>query len=185
MKDDRGLDDLFDDFTPPESIEEEELKVAHRCAFFLRNFNEYDKRIKKIGLTKATLNKRLLVNAVQSYFLDISRVKQFHGMHTADRFKIAGYTLKWLSKIKPIQHPDVDSSSPNSDKRLILLNEDFALANAFVICGINYKNVPVKFVLDVLYTLHYRAVDAGILAHLMEMASRTWQGKPLELGNRP
>jgi hypothetical protein len=168
--------ELLGDFTHL-SASADLKRSAKRCSYFLSTFEEYNSRLVKIGLKGATMNRILLGNAVESYFLDIHRVKVFHGMEKADRHKVAAYSVKWLSKIKPIQVPDfaVHADETDLQKRLILINADFALMNALIFAKVDRRKIDDESIYtDWLYTAHYRYIDGGVLAQMFEAAARAW-----------
>lgn len=152
-------------------------RATKRCEFFQSAFDLYQKQMDKLGLRKISLHPMLLANAVESYYLDIHRVKTFHGMERADHFKVAGYTVKWLTKIRPIQVLDrPENDGPNQlQRRVLLLNADFALINALIMAGVDRNKIPDEGIyLDWLYTAQYRYLDGGVLAQMFEAAARTW-----------
>ncbi len=156
---------------------EHQARALKRCQYFDATFTAYAKQIKKRGLEKIQLNRLQLAHAVESYFLDIQRVKDFHGMERADHFKVAGYTLKWLSKIRPIQI--LDEPPPNApndlQRRVLLINADFALINALVFAGVDRKQIPDEGIyLDWLYTAEFRYIDGGVIGQMLEAAARSW-----------
>ena len=123
-------------------------------------------------LFRATyMNSHLLSVATRSYFLDINRTKIFHKIKLADRHKQCGYTMKWISKIRPIQLFNQDIYGYWSH----LANEAFAFY-----CGTAYLELPDDFSLDdnswqaLLYTLHYRELSGdhlSLLSYFMEKSA--------------
>ncbi|HYD29523.1 MAG TPA: hypothetical protein VEB64_01485 [Azospirillaceae bacterium] len=93
-------------------------------------------------------------------------------MERADRFKIAGYTMKWWSKIKPIQISPIANLSSNLIKRSLLVNADFALIIALSIAKIDRTSVGNRLSRALLYCAHYRDLDGGIMAMEMETLAR-------------
>jgi len=166
--------DERDDLAGPLSEAEERARIARRCAYLYQAFEAYNSKLVATGLSSATMNKVLLLNAVESYFLDIQRLKAFHGMERADRFKIAGYFLKWLCKIRPIQVGPLGNLPPNLQKRGIVVNADFALIHALIVAKINQPNVEPRLVMSLLYSAHYRELDGGVMAVTMESLARAY-----------
>jgi hypothetical protein len=107
------------------------------------------------------LNASLLELMVISYFDDIYRFKEYSGSVRADRHKQAAYTIKWISKIKPIQ------IIPNKivDKGLILINASFALYVGFSFLDKEIsKCISERYIKHLLYSCLYRDVSGRALA---------------------
>ncbi|EWY42880.1 hypothetical protein N825_02455 [Skermanella stibiiresistens SB22] len=155
--------------------EDDQLKrIVRRCAYLQETFEKYNSRLITTGLTGATMNKVLLINCVESYFLDINRLKAFHGMERADRFKIAGYLLKWLCKIKPIQIGPLGDLPANLQKRGLVVNENFALIHALIIAKVDKAKIEQRLVTSLLYSAHYRDLNGGVMAMQMETLARAY-----------
>lgn len=160
-----------DDFSIPLSDAEEVERSARRCTFFSSAFSAYNAKLQNIGIHSACMNKSLLGNCIESYFLDIRRLKAFHGMELADRFKIASYSLKWLTKIKPIQIGPLETLPENLQKRGLLINADFAIICSLSIAGIDLSKVEPRLRNGLLYAAHYRDIEPGNMAlHLLTLA---------------
>lgn len=175
-------DDWLSDYCKPQSADEFDRRIAIRAAYFAELFYAYAERLVKAGLSSVTISKPLLLNCVESYFVDIQRVKDWHGMERADRFKIAAYTFKWLTKVKPIQIGDVSSAAPLVKKRAMLVNSDFASINALFIAGVNKVSMDEEFTRRLLYTGYYRSVEEGTLAMLLESWARLYPRMPKASG---
>lgn len=117
------------------------------------------------------LNRGILLHCIQSYFLDLLRTKIFHEIKLADEHKIAGFLMKWISKLKPIQ---VLNNDPKEiTKKEILVNEFFAIYAGFnVFSKISFKKISTKFALNLLYTLHFRSSDGMIFSSLMYLLEK-------------
>lgn len=152
------------------------IRSANRAVYFEKTFNAYNERIrKKVGVDGLYLNKFIILNVVESYFLDIARLKAFHNMQIADRFKIGSYSTKWLMRLRPIQFNLPDSNySPTQEKTLSLTNAQFSLMVAAAICKFDLGKMPKSWNQEILYSLHYRDLDAGILAQLYRLSSEVW-----------
>ena len=107
------------------------------------------------------LNNALLHDAVVSYYYDIHKYKCSSGSKWANSHKQAAYTIKWLSKFRPIQ---IKSSFDNEDisARVLDINLHFAL-----FCGLSFldrkvvdlifKKVEGKsYYENLIYILRYR-----------------------------
>lgn len=167
-------DDFYDDLTEAATEAEEDRRIAKRCALFDRAFNAYNGKLSAQGLEGVWLNRTLLINFVESYFLDIQRLKIFHGMERADRFKIAGFTLKWWCKIKPIQVGPLGALPAELQKRGLLVNADFALIKALSIAWVDHTRMEKRLTDALLYTAHYRDFDGGVMALEMETLAKAY-----------
>ena len=109
-------------------------------------------------------------NCVEAYFDDLYRIKSFHGYELGDRHKKAGFTMKWISKIKPLQLTTQDPI----DRYAFLVNERFALAVSLPFLDYEQEAEPAispNFIENLLFSLHYREHDSevlAILAYLLE-----------------
>ena len=110
------------------------------------------------------LNDDLLSIVVGSYFDDIYRFKDYSNSNLADNHKQAGYTIKWISKIKPIQ---IKQSTP-TDKNILLVNSSFALFAGFTFLDNNVANIISSSYLDhLIYSTLYRDISGRQLASTM------------------
>lgn len=106
----------------------------------------------------------ILKHCVDSYFCDLYRMKGFHEIDIEDRHKRAAFTLKWITRLRPVQ---ICSAAP-LNKSWLLVNEMFA-----VYAGL--KHLPVTFhamrrdlyLRNLLYTLHNRNLDVEVLSSMM------------------
>ena len=173
-------DPEFDgDFTELTKIEAFEHRIAGRCAYFTNTFSEYNKKLHREGVGGAFIHSTLLLNAIESYFDDIGRLKKYHRMLLADRFKIAAYTVKWLCRIRPIQVPDVPTRKPAAYVLLPNVNELFALLQGLHISGVHYDDVDRQILAQLAYAVHYRDCDPGVLATLFQTIHRAWPSTTL------
>lgn len=166
--------DASNDLAEAPSEADERQRIVRRCAYLYQAFEAYNKKLSVTGLQGAEMNKALLLHAVESYFLDIRRLKTFHGMERADRYKIAGYFLKWISKIKPIQIGPIGGLSPDLQKRGILVNADFALIHALTIANIDQAKIHSRLIVSLLYSAHYRDLDGGVIAVALESLAKAF-----------
>jgi len=106
----------------------------------------------------------ILKHCVDSYFCDLLRMKGFHEIDIEDRHKRAAFTIKWITRLRPIQI----CSDAQLNKSWLLVNELFA-----VFAGL--KHLPVTFhamrkdlyLRNLLYTLHNRNLDVEVLSSMM------------------
>jgi len=76
-------------------------RIAHRYIIILEKIQKF---IKKDNIeNNVEFNFRLLKSAIIDYFVDIARVKKFHGIQIINPEKIYAYTAYWLLKRKPLQ----------------------------------------------------------------------------------
>ena len=78
------------------------------------------------------LNTELLLDALESYFKDIHRYKNYSGSTWANKQKQAAYIIKWLVRFRPIQI--VKDANLEADE-IIHINSEFALSCAFSFLG--------------------------------------------------
>lgn len=109
------------------------------------------------------LNLRLLRHCVESYYCDLYRSKTFHRIDYADQHKRAAYTIKWISKLRPIQL----SNQANNTTALFLMNDYYALY-----AGAQHLNAPVDrisptYLRNLIYTIHNRQFDGMVLSSQM------------------
>ena len=88
-------------------------------------YSEAKKFIEKKGLTDyAKINTKRLGYAVCDYFIDIIRMKEFHGIEHANLNKIYAYSSYWFLRRQPIQL--VSAVKNDTD---LYLNELFVVNN--------------------------------------------------------
>jgi len=97
---------------------------------FLKNF-EFITEEGLFANEKLFINKDILLIATESIFDDILRYKEYSNLKIADRHKIAGYAIKWLSKLKPIQ-------TSNSDINSLKVNNLYAIISGLLF--LKYEN---------------------------------------------
>jgi hypothetical protein len=119
----------------------------------------------------AHLDLYLLRHAVESYFLDLHRMKNFHGIEYADQHKCAAFTMFWIVKVHPVQiDKDVDMSCA-----LILVNEMFAIHAGLAHLQLTPRKLTPNYIKNLMYTLHFRQVTPEIMAssmYLLECAHK-------------
>ena len=106
------------------------------------------------------MNKSVLCIVVKSYFEDVFRHKTYHGSERIDEVKQAGFTIKWIAKLRPIQFECADTETT---KELLYINEIFALRCGLMFMKLSPREIPEDIYADVLYTLHYRYIDERML----------------------
>jgi hypothetical protein len=138
-----------------------EQKRIDRLDALIRLYNEFCKKYSEFTDKSVYLNKDLLYLVVASYFDDIEKFKKYSGSQLADQHKRAAFTIKWVSKIKPIQI----SSDVKVNKHILLVNSLFAIytGSAFLL-EVTPDNIPEDYYEHLIYTTFYRDVDARQLA---------------------
>lgn len=151
-------------------------KTALRCRYIERCFIALSSRwTARIGVP-FHISEIFLLSAVQSYIHDVRRLKEFHDIKVADRYKVASYTMRWLSKTRPVYVRNEDLKTPVSKKDVVCLmpNAGFAFTVGCDMAEVDSKKFDRKFVAQVLYDLHYRDVEPGMTAQLMELLAHRW-----------
>lgn len=108
----------------------------------------------------------MLRHCVESYYYDVERMKSFHFIEFADEHKRAAYTMKWICRLRPVYF----DSDKNRAKSSVLANEALAIALARRFLSLK-KPFEEKFMLHLLYSLHFRSPDEDWLravAYLMQ-----------------
>jgi hypothetical protein len=134
-----------------------EQKVLERldtlCVLYHHNLKDF---------TGIHLNLKILRHAVESYFLDLERMKNFHGINFADRHKRAAFTMIWLVRTHPIQlHTDA-----NMTEALLVINELFAVHAGLAHLELSPADISAAYLRNMLYILHFRHVSGELLASL-------------------
>lgn len=117
------------------------------------------------------LNKDLLLHAVESYFIDIERLKEFHGIkHTNDE-KIAAFLVKWILRIKPLHIKE----GVKVDRYCFMANEYYAMASALVMLELKWREIGKDLQRELLYSLHFRDIDANTFAILLGLIKKLYK----------
>lgn len=156
-------------------------RVSARYAYIVKCFENYKSASEKKYISAPfNISKNVLMGAVESYYNDIQRLKNFHQMETADRFKVAGYTMRWLMQTCPVhleekrKEEDIVFLGKKEDSRLLTVNADFAFTVGSNMAGADPVKAEPKMVNAVIYTLHYRDIEPGMTALFMELFARVW-----------
>ncbi|MBF0588681.1 MAG: hypothetical protein HQL53_06090 [Magnetococcales bacterium] len=131
-----------------------------------------------------TLDRRLLANAVYSYFIDIDRHKEFHRIAWANEYKRAAYTAIWLVRIRPVQvHHDL-SNEDCADYHLYA-NEFFAITAALHFLDVTPGKVPKDFFSLLIYEFRYRPTSPAKIISLFYAIDWAVKGEepPITLPN--
>ena len=135
-----------------------ERAVLERLDTFNELFNDKFKDFQGIHL-----NLKLLRHAVESYFLDLYRMKDFHGITHADQHKRAAFSMLWIVKAHPIQLHTVASMT----EALMVINELYAMHVGLSHLEIDITNISSTYIRNLIYILHFRQTSPEILASAM------------------
>ncbi len=145
------------------TIDEQEIqrKVLRRLEVWQHIGEELIKKyVSDSGNDAFYLNEGILYLAAKSYFDDIIRYKTYSGSELAERPKIAAYTMKWLSKLKPIQLTHFDE---NTSEFSLQINYHFALHCACSAIDVEVKDLEkieeTGIFEDLLYNMQYRTIS--------------------------
>jgi hypothetical protein len=105
------------------------------------------------------LNESLLFLAAKAYFDDIYKFKIYSGSEKAEPYKLAGYTLKWIAKIKPLQL--ICPPKYTVPDAAMQINGFYAIACAVSHLNIELEDVTAqeKLIKDLLYNTLYRNIS--------------------------
>ena len=140
-------------------MEEADKRVMQRLLLLEQTFENFRKE-SRADFQHARMNRAILCIVVKSYFQDVDRHKAYHGSERIDEVKQAGFTIKWLSKLRPLQFECDESETSN---KLLYLNEIFAVRCGLTFMKVSPDAIPDQIYADLLYTLHYRNVDERML----------------------
>ena len=109
------------------------------------------------------LNVKLLRHAIESYFLDLKRMKSFHGIEFADCHKRAAFSMLWIARAHPIQL----ATDVKMTEGLLIVNELYALQIGLNHLDIDMAQLSGKYIRNLLYILHFRNPSPEVLASSM------------------
>ena len=159
-------------FNNSEFKQELEDKTLQRMDSFVTTFNEL---VAQKRLSGVYLNKGTLYCTIQSYFIDIYRMKCFHNIEHANRHKKAAFTMTWIARLKPIMIEKNVSDKDLSSIQL-LANEYFALMLGLNFLEIDADKITERFIIKMLYILRYRNIESLILSLLLELVETSENG---------
>ena len=110
-------------------------------------------------------------DVAKSYFDDVDRHKHYHGSSLVDEIKQAGFTIKWIAKLRPVQF---DCDDAETTRELLYINEIFAVRAGLAFMQRSPDEVPEEIYADLLYTLHYRHVDERMLFISLATLNALW-----------
>ena len=147
--------------TIPTVAGEDSLRLRARCRemMLLKAFHLFTDSWPTEDQNQIALNQQVLRMVSESYFKDLERKKNFHGIQYADEHKRAGYMLKWIMRFRPIQ-----LVSENCGVSSLLANEHFALTVALRIVRVAPTKLNRDLYKNLIYALRYRHIDANAWA---------------------
>lgn len=119
-----------------------------------------------------TISKNALNQMIIDYFVDIDRLKQFHGIDRISTTKIYSYTAFWLIKRKPL----MIVKDNMEDYNLTFANERFVVG--YLLRCLNNENINtlildekksdyIDFVDNMMYFLQYRVITAQAIETIL------------------
>lgn len=132
-------------------------------------FELFSEGLEKVHSDSVYLNLELLHCAVVAYFDDIEKYKAYAGSQYANEYKQAAFTIKWISRFRPIQIKE----SANTTGVLVTVNAAFAL-----FCGFTFMSPAVaasitpEFYDKLIYNLTYRNILGKEWAMIMELMDK-------------
>ena len=150
----------------PMDNEDREIK---RLLFLEQTFDAL--RDESADFRHLRMNRAILCIVVKSYFDDVDRHKRYHGSALVDQIKQAGFTIKWIAKLRPVQF---DCDDAETTRELLYINEIFAVRAALAFMQRSPDEVPAEIYADLLYTLHYRHVDERMLFIWLATLDALW-----------
>ena len=102
-------------------------------------------------------------HCVDNYFIDVERIKDFHGSKRINRHRQAAYTMKWIAKLRPVQLTVGHSITEAS----MFINEIFAIQLGFHYFKKPLNKLDPTILYDLLYDLHFRSFDGEVLTLAM------------------
>lgn len=120
------------------------------------------------------LSEAIVLEVAKSLIDELIRYQSYSESEYADRHKQAAYTIKWISKLKPIQI--LPNEAINKEK--ILINASFAVFVGFSFLNENVAlNISPKLLQHILYTCHYRNISGKQLATTLYILEQTLENK--------
>jgi hypothetical protein len=118
------------------------------------------------------ISKNAFSQMIVDYFVDIDRLKQFHGIERISTTKIYSYTAFWLIKRKPL----MIINDNLEDYNLTFANERFV--TGYLLRCLNNENIStlildekkpdyIDFVDNMMYFLQYRVITAQAIETIL------------------
>ncbi len=135
------------------------LSAHHLCHIIQTTFR---KIIEKNGFSEKediSLNIGILQIVAESIQSDMKRLS-FHKIILPDPHKHAGFSTKWIAKLRPVQTIKKNDKSPT----IHFINENLALEVGFAFLGLRRRLNDKPLVFHLLYSLKYRDIQPETLA---------------------
>lgn len=112
------------------------------------------------------INQALLFGAIESYWFDIFRLRDFHNdpEGLVNRPRKAAYTVKWLTRYKPISFDASFFTSKEDCSFLCMINEYFAYRAGVRYAGLKDDMLDTDTMDRFIYNLHFRSYDEGFVS---------------------
>jgi hypothetical protein len=149
-------------------------RVLWRQANMNTGFGEIvEPLVRGTGWAGPRLNQALLTNLIYSYFYDIDRLKDFHGMERINEAKKGAYLMKWIVRVKPIYFDESEMpEDPELSALMACINEIYAIVMGLTYAGIDLALLDERFVEPLMYQMLYRTLDEGLLAMWLDAIIR-------------
>lgn len=147
-----------------------EERIKNRYASLLEYMNDFIKR--HHYEENLTISKNALSQMIIDYFVDIDRLKQFHGIERISTTKIYSYSAFWLIKRKPL----MIIKDNLEDYNLTFANERFVVG--YLLRCLNDESIStlildekkpdyIDFVDNLMYFLQYRVITAQAIETIL------------------
>lgn len=127
------------------------------------------------------LNPLILRDALQKYYEDLRHTKCSNGIKFADRHKRAGFTFKWICKLRPVQVIIDSSNAQKVGWKALVANEMLAVYVAATFLEIRPDQLRVHFVNALMNIAHRRDIDGELcsaMMYLLEESGKSGRRKP-------
>lgn len=121
-----------------------------------------------------TINHQILFLAAKSYVVDLARFKDYSGSNSISESKKASFTLKWLSRLKPIQiqsyYVTNDDVINKFEQSFIDLNFYLALECSLrMLNDINTQKLPSHIIDELIYNMTFRSISGRQYALVFDL----------------
>lgn len=133
----------------------------------------------KLNARGYRLDRVILKNVVERYWMDVDRLHRYHNMTRIDRHKIAGYLTYWLCRLRPISSLE-DDIALDKPLRAVFINELFAISVALGRLQARSDKIEgqvLQINADLLntlcYSLRYRPLNGDALSVMYYLVEKT------------
>ncbi len=117
------------------------------------------------------INEALLLEVSAAYYRDMVCYKENNETLIGDKFKKAAFTIKWVSKIRPIQIAYFQGIK----KLYLLSNTIFALFAGLNMLEVNMKKIPTTYYKHLLYVVEFRNISALQFASQLYLLEKSYK----------